>query len=290
MLSDRDLVGVDLTGARLAHADLRGAMLAGADLSNADLSFAKLLGADLYEAKLTGSRLLGTKLLGAKGLSGQLRASAEREGAAVLAATATAEIALKPSDCTTVAYHPGGHLLATGHHDHTVRLWDATTGQELRALLGHTALVSSVTFSPDSRLLASGCEDKTVRLWDAVTGHELRALSGHDASVRSVVFSPDGLSLASGSFDGTIRLWDVASGRCLAVLLSTPEGWVSYIPEAHPGGPPRGAFKMGGDIAGSFWHIIGLARFEPGELDEFLPEGQKLRLPDDYLFLPPAPK
>jgi hypothetical protein len=46
---------------------------------------------------------------------------------------------------------------------------------------------------------------------------------------------------------------------------------------------------MRGDIAGPFWHVIGLARFEPGELDEFLPEGKKLRLPDDHLFLPPAP-
>lgn len=42
------------------------------------------------------------------------------------------------------------------------------------------------------------------------------------------------------------------------------------------------------DIAGSFWHVIGLCRFEPGELDPYLP--RPLRLPDDQPFveLPPA--
>ena|SRR5512132_40286 len=42
-----------------------------------------------------------------------------------------------------------------------------------------------------------------------------------------------------------------------------------------------------GSIPLGLWHRIGLCRFEPGELDDLLPEGKKLRLPDDYTFLPP---
>jgi hypothetical protein len=101
-------------------------------------------------------------------------------------------------------------------------------------------------------------------------------LKGHSHWVRSIAFSPDGQTLASGSYDSTIRLWSVATGVCLAILLKLPEGWVAFT--------PGGRYKFGGDVAGGFWHAVNLCRFEPGELDEFVPG---LRIPDDEPILPP---
>ncbi|MDC0746712.1 WD40 repeat domain-containing protein [Polyangium mundeleinium] len=95
--------------------------------------------------------------------------------------------------------------------------------------------------------------------------------------MQSVAFAPDGKTLASGSYDNTVRLWDVATAQCLAILLATREGWVAFTPD--------GRYKLGGDIGGSFWHVAGLCRFDPGELDEYL----HLRLPDDAPFLPVTP-
>ncbi|MBI3467487.1 MAG: hypothetical protein HY000_31140 [Planctomycetes bacterium] len=48
--------------------------------------------------------------------------------------------------------------------------------------------------------------------------------------------------------------------------------------------PPDGRYKLGGNPAGSFWYAINLCRFEPGELDEFLPPGTLRGLaPDEPL-------
>jgi hypothetical protein len=74
-----------------------------------------------------------------------------------------------------------------------------------------------------------------------------------------------------------VRFWDAATGACLAVFLKLPNGWVSFRPE-------DGRYKVGGDIGGAFWHSVGLCRFEPGELDPYLPT--PLRIPDTEPLLP----
>jgi len=64
-----------------------------------------------------------------------------------------------------VAFSPDGTRLASASLDKTVRLWDASTGQELEVLGTHETSVRSVAFSPDGTRLASGSDDKTVRIW-----------------------------------------------------------------------------------------------------------------------------
>jgi WD40 repeat protein len=118
----------------------------------------------------------------------------------------------------SIAYSPDGTRIASGSHDHTIRVWDAHTGAIVAGpFQGHTDWVTSVAFSPDGTRIVSGSDDRTIRVWDAHTGAIVASpFQGHTHSVRSVAFSPDGTRIVSGSGDHTIRVWDAHTGAIVA--------------------------------------------------------------------------
>lgn len=58
-----------------------------------------------------------------------------------------------------VAFHPEGALLATRGDDRTVRLWEISSGREVRRLEGHRGGVWAVHFNAAGTLLATGGND-----------------------------------------------------------------------------------------------------------------------------------
>ena len=72
---------------------------------------------------------------------------------------------------TSVSFSPGGKILASGSADNTIKLWDVSTGKELRTLWGHSGVINSVAFSPNGKILASGSSDMTIKSWDVDIGN-----------------------------------------------------------------------------------------------------------------------
>jgi len=67
----------------------------------------------------------------------------------------------------SVAWSPGGSILASAGDDGTIRLWNANTGKQIGdPLTGNNKPVYSVAWHPKRLRLASGGMDKTIRLWD----------------------------------------------------------------------------------------------------------------------------
>ncbi|MCK6499272.1 MAG: WD40 repeat domain-containing protein, partial [Nitrospira sp.] len=105
------------------------------------------------------------------------------------------------------------------------RIWDATTGVEIRRLLGHRAAIRTVAFSPEGRRIVTACQDGTAQSWDADTGRPLATFRGHSNWVFSAAFAPDGQHLVTSGDDGTARLWNAEDGRELRRL----EGHIGNI-------------------------------------------------------------
>jgi WD40 repeat protein/predicted RNA-binding protein with RPS1 domain len=116
-----------------------------------------------------------------------------------------------------------GSRVVTAAADHTARIWDAVTVQEIKRLQGHCAGVTSATFDPDGKWIATASADHTVRLWDAGTGGELRRFDGQLGPTvpwpaRSVAFDPQGTRIVVSSGPYGAHIFDVETGEILARL------------------------------------------------------------------------
>jgi hypothetical protein len=168
---------------------------------------------------------------------------------------------------TSVAFNPDGKLIATaGGNTHTMILWSALTGNQVRSFAGDSVVSAvafsrdgkrvatdstlydpstgeriaslgrgayHVAFSPDGRFVAtaSGYSPSLgTRLYDQTTGQEITQLSNEYAS--KTAFSHDGtlLAAATGYLQKGVRVWNV-DDRALVRTLEGPSDHVSFSPD-----------------------------------------------------------
>ena len=133
-----------------------------------------------------------------------------------------------PQQVLGLTFSPDLKKLAGRDFPQAIRVWDATTKEQLSTLQGTDRRPDywPLVFSPDGKkiLASTGISElfgdgNEIQLWKTDTGDQLFTLEGHTHGVSEYTFSPNSIILASGGEDGTIILWDVNTGKRLSDLI-----------------------------------------------------------------------
>jgi WD40 repeat protein len=133
----------------------------------------------------------------------------------------TMEITKTAPLITSAAFSPDGKQALSAHYDSTSRLWDLTTGSQLRSFLGHsTKLIIGdglqIAFSPDGKHALSG--GSGLVLWDLSTGKELKRFGNN--RVVSMAVSPDGKYALTAGLSESTYFWNITTGEAIKEIKS----------------------------------------------------------------------
>lgn len=159
-------------------------------------------------------------------------------------------------DINGMTFSPDGRYVLTAGLDHTARLWDVRTGQEIKKFDLENP-VKLVAFSPDGRYVLTGDEQNRgaafrVQVWDSQTGEKIHEVIP-PASIYTAIFSPDGETAMLGCDDSTLRIWDWQTGQ-ITRSLSIPTQQAEII----WGITPNGRYAISRSITGftmSLWEL-----------------------------------
>jgi WD40 repeat protein len=118
----------------------------------------------------------------------------------------------------TVAISPDSMYVATGSRDKSVKLWELSTGREVRSFLGHTASVINIQFSNDGKYLITGSGDNSARIWEVATGKQILLVQPDEERVTDVAFDPKGKYFVTVGFGHKAIVWEFPSKRKIKEL------------------------------------------------------------------------
>lgn len=119
-----------------------------------------------------------------------------------------------PCWVTAVEFHPSGAMVATGHDDGSVRLWQPGISKPLAEIRGHGSAIASLAFHPRGELLATAGEDRVVRTWDLKRDKPGVKCVGHADRISFVAWQFGKFGLVSAGWDGSAYCWDAETGQC----------------------------------------------------------------------------
>jgi len=126
---------------------------------------------------------------------------------------------------TDAIYSPDGKFIFTASEDSTVKMWDASTKQELKQFTGHERGIHGLAITGDGTLIATEAADSTGRIWKVNDPTRFFPLADLSGPVAALAFSPDGRLLATEATNGkekagaAPRLWDTSTGKIFHTLI-----------------------------------------------------------------------
>lgn len=96
----------------------------------------------------------------------------------------------------------------TGSKDHTIRVWDQLTGEQIYILYGHTAPVCQLDVLPNQSILVSASRDGIVKYWDLNKYIPIKSIKAHNDWITTMqIQHPNTLYTISN--DGILNIWDL---------------------------------------------------------------------------------
>lgn len=115
-----------------------------------------------------------------------------------------------------------------------VRIWDADTGKDEKALGGALASLYGLAVEPGGRHLVAAGDDRTIRVWEIEASREAFTLGVlGNQRVTSVAWSNDGRFIAAVNATGNLAVWNVATParkRILDLAAVTSADGVCFAP------------------------------------------------------------
>lgn len=143
-------------------------------------------------------------------------------------------VRLRHSSICGVSFAPDGKTVATAGDDNHIRIWNTSTGKQIREHQGHGLCFRNVSYSPDGTLLlaAGGSADSRLYIWDTFTGNELHVIKGVD--LHAIAISANSQRVAWVCLNGSLGIWErptneihterLLPGGELASVAFSPEG------------------------------------------------------------------
>jgi len=96
--------------------------------------------------------------------------------------------------------------VTTTFNGSNIDVWDATTGDHLQELSGHTGIVRDIVANANGTRIATASDDGTARIWNPATGVQVQVLTSQQ-DLTGVAIDMTGSRLATMDSDGIVRVW-----------------------------------------------------------------------------------